>query len=154
MKLEGDRHQNGLKIDSTDVQVYSLYYMYVPNSLCKNMILLYTTYIFTQEREGKYIVKASDGTSTYDVTLCTTQCPAQSTCVPQCTTSECMYLCRHLITCTCWDYQEGHLCKHCHKVRSIAGGACNDSDNQRSIDDPGSLAYTVNPNVSNRDHTG
>ena len=29
MELEGDRHQNGLKIDSTDVQVYSLYYMYV-----------------------------------------------------------------------------------------------------------------------------
>ena len=35
MKPEGDRHQNGLKIDSTDVQVYSLYYTYVPNGVCK-----------------------------------------------------------------------------------------------------------------------
>jgi hypothetical protein len=21
-----------------------------------------------------------------------------------------------MISCTCWDYSEGHLCKHCHKV--------------------------------------
>ena len=75
--------ENGLKIDSTDVQVYSLYYMYVPNGVCKAikkrmiLVLLYTTYLL-REREGKYIVKASDGTSAYDVTLCTTQCPAQT----------------------------------------------------------------------------
>ena len=24
-----------------------------------------------------------------------------------------------MITCTCYDYQHGHLCKHAHKVKSL-----------------------------------
>ena len=47
-----------------------------------------------------------------------TQCSKEPNCVPQCTASECRFLCRHQVTCTCWDYKEGHLCKHCHKVRA------------------------------------
>ena len=28
-----------------------------------------------------------------------------------------------MISCTCWNYTEGHLCKHCHKVWSSYCGA-------------------------------
>ena len=58
-----------------------------------------------QEQKGQCIVKASDGTSTDIVTLLTTQCPAQTTCVPRCPTSECTFLCGHL-KCTCWNYTQ------------------------------------------------
>jgi len=41
--------------------------------------------------------------------------------MPHCEADECHYLCRHnfMITCTCYDYQQGHLCKHTHKVYSV-----------------------------------
>ena len=113
MKLEGDRHQNGLKIDK--YCICSPYYEH--NRQCKAINTWYysTQYIFTQEWEGQLIVKASDGTSTYLVT----QCSAQTTCVPQCTTSKCTYLYRQLIKCTSWDYQEAHLSRFFIIIRRI-----------------------------------
>ena len=33
-------------------------------------------------------------------------------CIPQCTEPECGYMCRHCVQCTCYDYIQGHLCKH------------------------------------------
>lgn len=37
-------------------------------------------------------------------------------CTPSCSKSECQYLCRHKVECTCPDYKRGHLCKHSHAV--------------------------------------
>ena len=108
----------------------------------------YTLITLTQEHEGKYEVTASDGSSTYEVTLCSGQCSAQ-TCVPQCTATECVYLCRHQIRCTCWDYKEGHLCKHCHKVRALSSGS-----GDTCVGNPEPVLLTFNPPISNRDHTG
>ena len=93
----------------------------------------------------KYIVQASDGKSTYVVTVLATQCCEQPNCVPQCTASECTYLCRHQISCTCWDYSEGHLCKHCHKVRAVSSGACSDANDCSSAEDPISSSFVFNP---------
>ena len=39
--------------------------------------------------------------------------------MPHCDEDGCCYLCRHMITCTCFDYQQGHLCKHSHKVYTV-----------------------------------
>ena len=37
-------------------------------------------------------------------------------CIPHCQEQTCVYLCRHMLKCTCVDYVQGHLCKHVHKV--------------------------------------
>ena len=68
------------------------------------------------------MIKASDGTGTYVVTTMAQECQDKR-CVPQCTAPECTFLCRHQIKCTCVDYQEGHLCKHTHKVRALSNSA-------------------------------
>lgn len=47
-------------------------------------------------------------------------CSERPNCVPQCSQAECEYLCRHMLKCTCMDYNQGHLCKHVHKVSLIA----------------------------------
>lgn len=36
-----------------------------------------------------------------------------------CWDSECLNLCRNMYTCTCYDYANGHLCRHVHRVHSI-----------------------------------
>ena len=46
-------------------------------------------------------------------------CPSQPNCMPHCEEDGCHYLCRHMISCTCYDYQHGHLCKHSHKVYTL-----------------------------------
>ena len=55
------------------------------------------------------------------------------------------YLCRHQISCTCWDYSEGHLCKHCHKVRAVSSGACSDANDCSGAEDPISSSFAFNP---------
>ena len=89
--------------------------------------------------EGKYLVQAQEGQTAYEVTITATQCLKEPNCVPQCTSKECDFLCRHQISCTCWDYQEGHLCKHCHKVRSISRSTDYNADPR-----PQSFSFTPN----------
>ena len=64
-------------------------------------------------------MEARDGQDTYEVIITATECSEEPNCVPQCTATECTFLCRHQISCTCLDYKQGHLCKHCHKVRAM-----------------------------------
>lgn len=66
------------------------------------------------------------------VTVSSNSCADEPKCVPQCAASECVYLCRHQIYCTCWDYLAGHLCKHCHKVKAIMAAITSD---QLEVDD-------------------
>ena len=107
--------------------------------------------LYTQQKQGEYVVTASDGINTYVVTITDSLCSAKSTCVPQCTALECLYLCRRQIRCTCWDYQEGHLCKHCHKVKTTTNSA---HINQKCISNPQPATYTFNPWFNKRDHAG
>ena len=47
-----------------------------------------------------------------------TDCEGQPT---LCTAQECAFLCWHMYTCDkgCYDYNNGHVCKHIHRVHSI-----------------------------------
>lgn len=47
-----------------------------------------------------------------------TGCTLGQDCVPQCTEPGCVYLCRHMVDCSCPDFLQGHLCKHAHKIKS------------------------------------
>lgn len=59
------------------------------------------------------------------------ECAAESNIV--CTKEECGFLCYHMYQCgsTCYDYGNGHICKHIHRVHSLANsdsfGACDES---------------------------
>lgn len=55
----------------------------------------------------------------HTVVVLSVVCPSQPNCMPHCEEDGCHYLCRHMISCTCYDYQHGHLCKHSHKVYSL-----------------------------------
>lgn len=74
--------------------------------------------IIIQEKcDGVYNVSScSDSDKQYEVVVNAQLCPDKPACIPQCTSDKCHYLCRHMISCTCFDYAEWHLCKHCHKV--------------------------------------
>ena len=81
-------------------------------------------------------MESSDGADTYVVTTMDQRCQYKD-CVPQCTASECTYLCRHQIECTCLDYQEGHLCKHSHKVKAMSNNAdCDTKNTPQAIFNP------------------
>ena len=47
-------------------------------------------------------------------------CAGQPTCTP-CTKRECVFLCWHMYACdqACYDYHNGHICKHIHRVHSL-----------------------------------
>ena len=38
-----------------------------------------------------------------------------------CVASECNFLCEHMYKCdtTCYDFNNGHICKHIHRVHSL-----------------------------------
>lgn len=40
---------------------------------------------------------------------------------PKCNRAECDHLCIHMYSCdkACYDYNNGHLCKHIHRVHSM-----------------------------------
>ena len=99
-------------------------------------------------RVNDYIVKASHCELTYQVTLSDQQCPNHR-CVPQCTEPECVYLCRHLIKYNCLDYQEGHLCKHCHKVKAMGFGESENLNPEKPAE-----PFIFNPPSNSTNHLG
>ena len=36
-----------------------------------------------------------------------------------CRKTECSFLCPHMYTCSCYDYNNGHVCKHIHRVHYL-----------------------------------
>ena len=66
-----------------------------------------------------YLVDSSDLKTQHTVVVLSMVCPSQPNCMPHCEEDRCRYLCRHMISCTCYDYQHGHLCKHSHKVYTL-----------------------------------
>ena len=61
-------------------------------------------------------VKASGYTVTKVADKCMEECSG-----PKCNKTECDELCIHMYTCdkTCYDFNNGHLCKHIHRVHSM-----------------------------------
>ena len=75
--------------------------------------------------QGKWYVDSVSGSSPdgYDVQQILTSCSdcgINSTSV--CTTKECGYLCYHMYKCSssCYDFNNRHICKHIHRVHSLA----------------------------------
>ena len=65
------------------------------------------------------MVDSTDMTTQHSVKISSIVCPSHPNCMPHCEEDACHYLCRHMISCTCYDYQHGHLCKHSHKVYTL-----------------------------------
>ena len=36
-----------------------------------------------------------------------------------CQSKDCSFLCHHMYNCTCYDFLNGHVCKHIHRVHSL-----------------------------------
>lgn len=74
--------------------------------------------------EGKWMVESKSGKkytveliSFANCSICIPGDPLQ----PTCTREECRFLCRHMYKCDtlCYDFQNGHLCKHVHCVHAL-----------------------------------
>ena len=61
-------------------------------------------------------VKSGGYTVTKHIDYCTMNCSG-----PTCSKAECNQLCIHMYTCdkACYDFNNGHICKHIHRVHSI-----------------------------------
>ena len=64
--------------------------------------------------------KQPDGYTVKQILESCTHCTQESALL-MCTESECKHLCYHMYKCDeyCYDYTNGHLCKHIHRVHSF-----------------------------------
>ena len=143
--LDGDRHTRGDAIPESFVhcKVYALYLFVMPHfyGWCNAHSFIKFMQIFElQEEEMEhavtYTVASQSSQMSHTVTIIASECPQGKGCIPQCTKANCLFLCRHMIRCTCYDYSHGHLCKHVHKVQSMQRGFKNDS-----LDGTGKVNY-------------
>lgn len=85
-----------------------------------------------KQREGVWHVESQSGCNPegYSVSLVLTTC---SMCcsireirqeLVICRAPECRFLCLHMYKCdsTCYDFNNGHICKHIHRVHSLDNG--------------------------------
>lgn len=107
------------------------------------------------------MVDSSDSQAQYIVEVLLSTCPDQPNCLPHCVEKECSYLCRHMITCTCYDFQHGHLCKHTHKVfhMHMQRQPVNDDEGENdavtnATDLPSPMEIGVNPPKATQDEAG
>ena len=118
------------------------------------------TPIILQEGD-QYLVDSSDSKAQYIVEVLSSTCPDQPNCLPHCVEKDCSYLCRHMITCTCYDFQHGHLCKHTYKVfhMHMQRQPVRDDDGKNdavtnTIDLPSPLEIGVNPHKTAQEEAG
>lgn len=64
-----------------------------------------------------FTVTSSD--STYDIKKLVDIC-SEKYCFNKYKTFPCIDLCKHLFSCSCLDYKNGHVCKHLHKIHAFA----------------------------------
>lgn len=57
----------------------------------------------------------------YDVQQILSSCSECGNSTSVCTTKECGFLCYHMYKCSssCYDFNNGHICKHIHRVHSL-----------------------------------
>ena len=81
-------------------------------------------------KEGIWHVESLSGSNPdgYTITRHSLQCSECSfvpkvpkPCVEICTATDCDFLCLHMYACDskCYDYNNGHICKHIHRVHSL-----------------------------------
>jgi hypothetical protein len=80
-KLDGDRHSRGQFIPDSNV-----------HHMGKGL-----------EHGYSYTVKSVSSDHQYTVHMLASQCSYGNECIPHCTQGKCSYLCRHMISCTCYD---------------------------------------------------
>lgn len=115
-KMDGERCTKSLSIPDENLEV------------CYSYLFAWQIANFLQNKgDGVYdVLSCTDVGKHYRVIVTKNMCVEQPSCIPQCNSVRCQYLCRHMISCSCWDYTAGHLCKHCHKVWSVSEftGSC------------------------------
>ena len=68
---------------------------------------------------SKYLVDSKHSSQQYEVIVLPSHCFVGKDCIPHCVEEKCDCLCRHMVSCTCYDFKHGHLCKHSHKVHMM-----------------------------------
>lgn len=118
-------------------------------------IPIYISHNVTCMQEGEecqFLVHSSDHERQYTVKLVLMDCQGKPNCLPQCTQKECVYLCRHMVSCNCYDYQHGHLCKHTHRVHNIYQLESGGKEHEVSDDEPKEIGVT--PSTEKRNEAG
>ena len=93
-------------------------------ALCRQASINQLPYFLQDKGDGVYdVLSCTDMEKHHKVTVTKDICEDHRSCIPHCSSVSCQYLCRHMISCSCWDYTAGHLCKHCHKVWSTYSGS-------------------------------
>lgn len=64
---------------------------------------------------GQWCVLSQTSSTAYTIKALRRSCPEQM-CTRPCTQKSCVFLCRHMYSCSCPDFEFGHLCKHVHAV--------------------------------------
>ena len=79
--------------------------------------------MFQNIDDNHWIVKSTSGlvTDGYTVSRKSVTCSECIASQDRCKYPECRILCRHMYTCDdrCYDYGNGHICKHIHRVHSL-----------------------------------
>lgn len=106
---EESRHERGMTIPEEDITVIT------PNACmctCHNIC-----YYMQVVEDRVWHIKSQSSTTTkgYSVVMREEGCTLPG-CSIKCTKPECNNLCRHLYTCECYDYANGHICKHIHAI--------------------------------------
>ena len=84
----------------------------------------------------------------YSVSLVLTTCSVCSFTgelglLPICTAPECQFLCVHMYNCdsTCYDFNNGHICKHIHRVHSLVNVNPSTPDEVEDLNPEVDLSY-------------
>ena len=70
---------------------------------------------------NKWHLSSQSNENGYTVTKKMENCSRCEDQVTVCTNPECVFLCWHMYTCDtmCYEYNNGHVCKHIHRVHSV-----------------------------------
>ena len=103
-------------------------------------------------QEGVWNVQSQTGLSEdgYCVTKKSDTC-SLSVCNIRCTKPECGYMCRHMYSCECYDFANGHICKHVHAVHIHVNTATAATDVDTEIEHHSDV-LTCTPTTSEKEN--
>ena len=148
---EEQHHHRGMMIPVSSVEVRGL-----PH--CMTVRTVHTTFNFLYQAisSNTWYIPSFSGISTngYLVTNVTDSC-AECTDSMLCKKGECKHLCRHMYLCSCYDYNNGHLCKHIHRVHSSIGRIVPPESDESDSSTEQQKTQQIEPmdDGSNRGHT-
>ena len=117
--LDRDRHSRGQSIADSNVQFKVSTIIVLTPLPVKYYCFIITLQGEQAEYGHTYTVNSESSDQQYTVHISASQCTQGEKCIPHCMQGKCSYLCRHMISCSCYDYSHGHLCKHTHKVQTV-----------------------------------